>query len=102
MSNTTCVTTDHDAIRRWIEARGGRPVRMPVEADPESHGCPLHVDFAGLTGEDCGEPVEWDEFFATFEEEKLAFVYQEHTAHGEISRAAKFVDRGRASAASQL
>jgi hypothetical protein len=46
---------------------------------------------------DFGEPEEnleeisWDEFFAIFDENDLAFLHQEKTADGKVSRFNKFV-----------
>ena len=39
------------------------------------------------------EPIEWDEFFRIFDENNLAFLYQEQTKDGGESRFSKFVDR---------
>lgn len=82
-------TTDHDAIRSWIEERGGRPAKVSATSDGE--GGVLRVDFgepeAGL------EAIEWDEFFRTFEESKLGFLHQDRTEDGAESRFSKFVSR---------
>jgi len=84
---TSTTTTDHDTIRAWAEARDGHPAR--VEGTGE--GGILRMDF--------GEPEErltrigWDEFFRIFEENALAFLYQETTADGSTSRFNKLVDR---------
>jgi hypothetical protein len=39
------------------------------------------------------EPIAWDEFFDKFDKEELAFLYQEKTADGSVSRFHKFVNR---------
>ena len=39
------------------------------------------------------EDIEWEEFFKTFEDRKLAFLYQTKTADGKESRFFKFVRR---------
>ena len=81
-------TTDHDAIRDWAEARGGRPAVVRDTDDGTS--AILRIDFEG--DEDPGlEPIEWDEFFAIFDESDLAFLYQERTKSGALSRFNKFV-----------
>jgi hypothetical protein len=61
-------TIDHDAIRRWVEERGGWPgcfaesddvcVHLPGSAEPL-------------------EPITWDAFFRAFEEHQLAFVHEQ-------------------------
>ena len=83
-------TTNHDEIRRWVEARGGRPAAV---RDTGGNGDPgiLRIDFGD---QDEGlEEISWDEFFEAFEENELAFLYQEETSEGEESRFNKFVRR---------
>ena len=81
-------TTDHDEIRKWAEERGGRPARV---ADTGDEGGILRIDFEepdeGL------EEIDWDTFFAIFDDRKLAFLHQGETAGGETSRFNKFVSR---------
>jgi hypothetical protein len=87
-------TTDHDVIRAWVEARGGRPAAVDGTGDE-----PEHVPDAGLLriefrdSDDSLDEVDWEPFFATFEDRKLAFVYQEQTSDGAQSRFSKFVRR---------
>lgn len=83
-------TTDHDAIRAWIEERGGTPSRVKGTEDDEGEGI-LRVDFA--EPDEALEPITWDEFFETFEDRKLAFLHQDATEDGNESRFFKFVDR---------
>jgi hypothetical protein len=81
--------TDHEEIRRWVEARKGRPAR--VKATAKDGGGILRIDFRdpdqGL------EPIEWEEFFEIFEDNRLAMLQQQETADGKTSRFAKFVAR---------
>jgi hypothetical protein len=81
-------TTDHDEIRSWAEARGGRPARV---ADTGDEGGILRIDFRepdeGL------EEIDWDTFFGVFEDRRLAFLFQDETAGGETSRFNRFVSR---------
>ena len=88
--STSQTTTDHDTIRQWIEQRGGTPSVVTGTQDDEGEGI-LRVDFqepdANL------EEIDWDEFFDTFEDRKLAFLYQVKTADGQESRFFKFVSR---------
>lgn len=83
-------TTDHDTIRRWVEKRGGHPATVSATAEPGEAGI-LRIDFPGYGGEETLEEISWDEFFEKFDAAGLAFLYQEHTAEGEISRFSKFV-----------
>ncbi|MEA3536971.1 hypothetical protein [Rhizobium sp. CC-YZS058] len=79
-------TVDHDTIREWAEARNGRPSVIRTKGK----GGILRLDF-GEKEEDF-EEIEWDEFFAIFDRNKLAFLYQDKTKDGETSRFNKFVE----------
>lgn len=85
-------TTDHDTIRKWVEARGGKPATVKGTSGKNESGV-LRIDFPGRGAEDSLEEISWDEFFNKFEESKLAFLYQEETKSGEESRFSKFVSR---------
>lgn len=85
-------TTDHDEIRRWIEERGGHPA--VVKATEEGGEGLLRVDYPGYRGKARLEEVSWEDFFRTFDERQLAFLYQEQTKGGKTSRFSKFVSRG--------
>lgn len=89
------VTTDHEEIRRWVEKRGGHPARVKGTERGESAGL-LRIDYPGYSGEGKLEEISWDEFFEGFEENNLAFLYQEKTKDGEQSRFSKLVDRDNA------
>lgn len=82
--------TDHEEIRRWAEARGGRPARVTDTADDDGGGV-LRFDF-GEKEEEL-EEMSWDEFFDVFDSRKLALLEQEKTKDGHMSRFSKFVDR---------
>jgi hypothetical protein len=83
-------TTDHAVIRRWIEERGGTPAKVKGTEGDDGEGI-LRVDFR--EPDEKLEPIEWDEFFSTFEDRKLAFLYQDKTSDGHPSRFFKFVHR---------
>ncbi len=83
-SNTT---TKHDEIREWAEARDGHPAMV----DTKGKGGILRIDFG--EPEDNLKQIEWDEFFKIFDDNKLAFLYQDKTADGGESRFNKFVNR---------
>ena len=86
------VTTDHDEIRQWVEERGGHPARVK---DTESKNSPglLRIDYPGFSGSDSLEAISWDEFFEGFDDNKLAFLYQEETKEGKQSRFSKLIER---------
>jgi hypothetical protein len=84
-------TTDHGAIRKWAEKRGGHPTSVTgTEHGREAAGV-LRFDF-GVRDEKL-HAVDWNAFFDKFEESKLAFLYQDKTADGKVSRFHKFIHR---------
>jgi hypothetical protein len=87
-------TTDHDVIRAWAEARGGRPAAVDGTGDEPGHEPDaglLRIEFRD--DDDSLDDVDWKPFFHTFDDRKLAFVYQENTSDGSQSRFSKFVSR---------
>jgi len=98
---TSHTTTDHGTIRRWAEARGGRPAMVErTESDGtdragagagDRDGGILRIDFAEP---DAGlDEIGWDRFFRVLGDRGRAFVYQDETADGETSRFNRFVAR---------
>jgi hypothetical protein len=87
---TSTATTNHRTIQRWVEERDGHPAYVKA-TEGKGGGGLLRIDFGEQ--EDSLDRIGWDEFFKTFEESNLAFLYQDHTASGDTSRFAKFVDR---------
>ena len=85
-------TTDHDTIRKWIEDRDGRPAAVRQTGGSEDVGI-LRVKFPGYGEEEAVEEISWEEFFEKFETSQLAFLYQERTKEGDVSRFHKFVRR---------
>lgn len=75
------VTTDHQLIRSWAERYGGKP---QIIDDPmaKSDIPGLRIDFPGKL-DDLFLPdtkvrdISWEEFFKLFEDEGLAFIYQD-------------------------
>ena len=91
MSATATKTTDHEEIKAWVEKRGGRPASAPGTGGKKDAGV-LRIDFPGAGDEDL-EHLEWDAFFQKFDDAQLAFLYQEKTADGKLSRFNRFVQR---------
>ena len=76
------VTTHHKVIREWAEARGGRPATVPnSEYDGRPGRLRIHFD------ESNGQLVDisWDDWFRTFDERRLNFIYQEDHTDGRPS-----------------
>lgn len=92
MASTSHTTTDHDEIRRWVEQHDG----APASVDGTEVGGPagvLRIDFQGGAGDDRLEHIDWDSWFRKFDDERLAFLYQEKKASGEDSTFFKLVER---------
>jgi hypothetical protein len=62
---TAKITTDHDTIREWAEARGGRPAQVVG-----TEGL-LRCDFGEK--EDRLRQISWEEFFKKFDESNIQF-----------------------------
>jgi hypothetical protein len=86
------VTTDHAKIQKWVEDRGGHPARVKGTDKGKSSGI-LRIDYEGFSGEDSLEKITWEEFFEGFEENNLAFLYQDKVSGGEKSRFSKLIER---------
>jgi hypothetical protein len=67
-------TIDHDTIRKWAEARDGRPARVKGTGDSKDPGL-LRLDFG--EPEEGLEEITWDEFFDKFDESQLALIYED-------------------------
>ena len=93
------ITTDHDEIRKWAEARGGRPAVVRSTHGKGGTGI-IRLEFpnAPNANDDALEEISWDEFFDKFDESKLAFLYQEKTADGQRSNFNKLIGRETAEA----
>ncbi len=92
MTSKSHTTTDHDEIRSWVEQQDGTPASVKGTEDGGEAGV-LRIDFPGGAGEDSLEHLDWDAWFAKFEEEDLAFLYQEEKSDGADSTFFKLVSR---------
>ncbi|HEX7045180.1 MAG TPA: hypothetical protein VF203_11270 [Burkholderiales bacterium] len=93
MAGASKITTDHEVIRKWVEARDGVPARVKATGSKDDPGL-LRIDFPGYRGKESLEHISWEDFFAKFEEKDLAFLYQETMKSGEPSRFFKLISRG--------
>jgi hypothetical protein len=84
-------TTDHGEIRRWVEERGGRPARVKGTGSDGDPGI-LRIDYPGRGDEESLEEISWEEWLEAFDENELAFLYQEET-DGQVSRFSKLISR---------
>lgn len=76
------VTTSHDVIREWAEARDATPATVDG-TEHDGHLGVLRFDF----GDDSDRlrHVGWDEWFEAFDERGLNFIYQETRSDGSQS-----------------
>jgi hypothetical protein len=72
----TETTTNHEQIKRWGEERGGHPARVKGTAVEGSSGV-LLIDYPGYSSTQTLEAISWNEFFKGFEENELAFLYED-------------------------
>lgn len=68
-------TIDHEEIREWVEAHGGQPAVVEGTYDGFGSGI-LRIDW-GIQDEALDE-VSWEDFFRVFDDNDLAFLYQEN------------------------
>jgi hypothetical protein len=92
MASESHTTTDHDEIRRWVEENKGTPASVKGTEKGGEAGV-LRIDFPGGAGEESLEHISWDDWFAKFDSNKLAFLYQSRKASGEPSTFFKLVSR---------
>jgi hypothetical protein len=95
MAGKSVCTTDWKVIRRWVEERGGRPAVAKTRSRGDYAAAPPRIDFAQYRSAGILQRLSWEDFFRKFEEKRLAFVYQERTPTGEVSRFFRFVSRDR-------
>jgi hypothetical protein len=86
---TLVATTDHDAIRHWALRRGATPALVAASHD----GTRGELRFDLAEPDESLEEVMWDEFFRIFDEDRLAFVYEEETLEDDPSYVYEFVSR---------
>jgi hypothetical protein len=93
------VTTDHDEIRAWAEARGGRPAVVRSTHGKGGTGI-IRLEFPGAPNakDQNLEEISWEEFFDKFDEAKLALLYEEERPGGERSNFNKLIGRETAEA----
>ncbi len=83
-------TINHNEIRSWAEKRNGKPAIVKgTEKNQESAGL-LRIHFSD-DSDDKLKDIDWDTFFDTLEEKKLAFLYEDDNKTE--NRFFKFVNR---------
>jgi hypothetical protein len=81
-------TRNHDVIKQWAEERNAVPATVPGTEHENRLGV-LRFNFPGYGGGNLQE-VSWDQWFATFDERNLVFLYQENLKNGNQSNFFRF------------
>lgn len=92
MDTPSNMTTNHDTIVHWASNRDGKPVRLREENATPGLG-PIQISFKDDQMPDNAEEITWEEFLEDFENRKLAFIYREQEADGQVSKFYKIVKR---------
>ena len=79
----TLATHSHEVIQRWAEERNAQPSTVPGTNRGDREGV-LRFNFPGYGG-DRLEAISWEQFFKTFDERNLIFLFQEHMKAGNQS-----------------
>ncbi|MCW3091585.1 MAG: uncharacterized protein JWP81_2654 [Ferruginibacter sp.] len=90
-SHEAKTATDLKEIKKWAEKRDGKPAKVKGVGKGEGDGL-IRIDFPGYSGADSLEEISWEEWYKIFQENNLAFLYQEKTADGKESRFFKLVN----------
>src|SRR5690348_8968495 len=80
-------TTDHARIKKWVEKRGGHPAVVTAAGENKV----LRIDFE--PHDRTLNQIDWNTFFDAFDRKALAFLYQDNTGDGKLSRFNKFIER---------
>jgi hypothetical protein len=84
--------TNHNEIRKWVEARNGKPACVKGTGGKGDPGV-LRINFPGYSGEETLQEISWEEWFQQFDENNLALLVQDRTSDGELSTFNKLVSR---------
>jgi Rho termination factor, N-terminal domain len=82
------VTTSHEVIRAWAEARDAVPATVEG-TEHEDHLGVLRFQFGDQRSERL-RTVSWEEWFDTFDARSLNFIYQEERKDGKMSNFFQF------------
>ncbi|MBX6341750.1 MAG: hypothetical protein IRY97_04775 [Thermomicrobiaceae bacterium] len=84
----TLATRSHEVIKRWAEERNATPATVPGTEHGNRPGV-LRFDFPGYGGQEL-QHISWDDWFTTFDERNLVFLFQEHMKNGNQSNFFRF------------
>lgn len=76
-------TRNHEVIMRWAQERNAQPATVTGTEYGDRPGV-LRFIFPSFGGERL-QSVSWEDWFKTFDERQLVFVFQEHKSDGAMS-----------------
>ncbi len=74
-------TRNHEVIKHWAEERRAEPAAV-AGTEHEGRAGVLRLDFPGYG---TVPKISWDDWFKTFDDRELIFLYQEHLKNGNTS-----------------
>lgn len=78
-------TTDHETIRKWAEAHGGKPAAVArTHSDDDTGIIRIMFPDAPQSEHDALAEISWEEFFRQFEESGLALLYEKDSRFSKI------------------
>jgi hypothetical protein len=87
----TLATRNHDAIRQWAEQRNAMPATVEGTAHDGRPGV-LRFDFEGGSKL---KRIDWEDWFQSFDQRDLVFLYQEQLKNGKQSNFFRLDNPGR-------
>jgi len=91
--DVTKLTANHAIIKKWVEQRGGYPVKIESGKAIHDESGIVQITFTGKKNTGKMHEITWKEFFTLFDQAHLAFLYQEKTPEGSLSHYFKIVSR---------
>ncbi|RPI82030.1 MAG: hypothetical protein EHM41_19370 [Chloroflexi bacterium] len=85
------VTIDHHQIKKWVHERSGWPAMKASRFTVRESDKVLSIGFTGCENDELLIPISWEEFFKKFDEQNLAFMYEDQDASGYLSLQYKFM-----------
>ncbi len=86
------VTTDHDTICSWVEARGGWPAMVQHAGSPGAPG-ELRIGFSDSQRDEKVKQIAWSEFLQKLDAGHLALEYEERDEEGGLSEFYRLISR---------
>lgn len=88
----TLATRAHDVIKQWASGRNAQPATVERTRHGDRPGV-LRFNFDGRTSD--LQSISWDEWFASFDQRDLVFLYQEQLKNGNQSNFFRLDNPGR-------